>query len=332
MTRLKNSDNAEQKGTNIGVIGLGLMGSSIATCLLASGHPLNAVEFDEALRGSAKQRILAHLGEMKDAELIDESPAEIIRNFHVHSTLNGLANSQITIEAVIESESVKKKIINKLEKIVSADCIITSNTSAIPISLLQADMEHPNRFVGMHWAEPAHVTRFLEIICGDKTDRALAQSLYDLACSWQKEPSLLKKDIRGFVTNRLMYALMREAFHLVESGVANIDDIDRSARNDLGWWMTLAGPFRFMDLTGVAAYADVARDLFPELSNSKDLPEILKKLSESGAQGISNGRGFYDYTPEQARKWKESFEEFSFDIRKLALKYPSSHGDKVTNL
>ncbi len=330
MNGLTDSANTDPKDTNIGVIGLGLMGSSIATCLLAAGHPVNAFEFGEDLRESAKERVLAHLCEMKDAELIVKAPAEIIKNLHVHSTLDGLANSQITIEAVIESESVKKEIIDKLEKIVSADCIITSNTSAIPISLLQADMQHPNRFIGMHWAEPAHVTRFLEIICGDKTDRALAKYLYDLASGWQKEPSLLKKDIRGFVTNRLMYALMREAFHLVESGVADIDDIDRSARNDLGWWMTLAGPFRFMDLTGVAAYADVAKDLFPELSNSKDLPDMLKNLSESGAQGISNGRGFYEYTPEQAQKWKDSFEEFSFDIRKLALKYPSSHGDKVS--
>src|ERR1043165_9316466 len=111
-----------------------------------------------------------------------------------------------------------------------------------------------------------------------------------------KEPSLVKKDIRGFITNRLMYAMMREAFHLVEKGYATYADIDRACRNDMGYWITFAGPFRFMDLTGVPAYLAVMKDLFPELDCSTKPPAFVEELVASGGKGVSNAQGFYPYT------------------------------------
>src|SRR5207249_1399851 len=136
-----------------------------------------------------------------------------------------------------------------------------------------------------------------------------------------KEPWLLRKYLRGFITNRIMYAMLREAFHLVESGVASIADVDRSLRNDLGYWITFVGPFRFMDLTGIPAYLAVMRDLLPDLDCSKQVPSLIAKLVQSGAQGTANARGFYDYTPAQARRWERRFLKFSYDIRALARKY-----------
>src|SRR5690606_4515922 len=132
--------------------------------------------------------------------------------------------------------------------------------------------------LGIHWAEPAHITRFMEIICGKNTDIQYAEKIYTLAEGWGKEPSLIKKDIRGFITNRIMYAMMREAFYLVENGYASIEDVDRSVRNDMGCWLTLAGPFRFMDLTGIPAYLTVMQDLFPELDNSATAPKLIENL------------------------------------------------------
>ena len=104
----------------------------------------------------------------------------------------------------------------------------------------------------------------MEIICGEHTRPVYAERALALARRWGKEPSLLRRDVRGFITNRVMYAMLREAFHLVESGVASVADVDRSLRNVLGYWITFAGPFRYMDLTGVPAYAAVMKDLFPE--------------------------------------------------------------------
>jgi 3-hydroxybutyryl-CoA dehydrogenase len=118
-----------------------------------------------------------------------------------------------------------------------------------------------------------------------------------------------------------MYAMMREAFHLVESGVASIADVDRSLRNDLGYWITFAGPFRFMDLTGIPAYAAVMRDLLPDLNCSTEVPRLMAKVVKAGAKGISNAKGFYRYTPEAAKRWENRFLKFSYDIRALAQKY-----------
>ncbi len=180
--------------------------------------------------------------------------------------------------------------------------------------------------MGIHWAEPAHITRFMEIICGQKTLPVYAERAFTLAQQLGKEPSLVRKDVRGFITNRVMYAMLREAFHLVESGVATVADVDRSLRNDLGYWITFAGPFRFMDLTGIPAYAAVMRDLLPDLDCSRKIPRLMTDVVNSGAQGVSNARGFYDYTPAEAKRWEQLFLNFTYDIRSLAQKYPEKVG------
>src|SRR5581483_4485151 len=186
---------------------------------------------------------------------------------------------------------------------------------------------HPQRILGLHWAEPANITRFMEVICGPQTSPASAQRAMRLARQWGKEPSLLRRDIRGFITNRIMYAMLREAFYLVENGFATVADVDRSLRNDLGYWITFAGPFRFMDLTGIPAYAAVMKDLLPELNCSTEVPRLMRKVAGSGARGVSNARGFYRYTPQQAKRWEDLFIDFSHEIRELAARYPEDVGD-----
>ena len=119
-----------------------------------------------------------------------------------------------------------------------------------------------------------------------------------------------------------MYAMYREAMSLVENGYASIEDVDRACRNNTGYWMTLVGVFRWMDLTGVPAYYTVMKDLFPTLNNSTEVPELISKIVRGGGRGVANAHGFYHYTPEEAKLWEETFTEFSYDIRKLALKYP----------
>ena len=118
-----------------------------------------------------------------------------------------------------------------------------------------------------------------------------------------------------------MYSMYREAIYLVENGYASIEDVDRACRNNTGYWMTLVGVFRWMDLTGVPAYHTVMKDLFPDLSNTTVPPASMEALVNAGAKGVSNAQGFYPYTKESAEKWEEQFIEFSYDIRKLAEKY-----------
>ena len=311
----------------IGVVGLGLMGSSIATCILAAGHTVTSFTRHIEKSDEARKRIRNFLEQLQDEGILKGDPASIIQKLTITDDYSLFAGHEVVIESIIENVDDKKQVFKELEKVLSSTAIIGSNTSAIPVSILQSGLQHPERLLGIHWGEPAHVLRFLEVICGKETDIKYAEKIIALAEEWGKEPSLVKKDIRGFITNRLMYAMMREGIHLVENGYATIEDIDRACRNDMGYWITFAGIFRFMDLTGIPAYLTVMKDLFPELDNSTKPPAFIEELVASGAKGVSNAHGFYPYTKESAEKWEKLFVEFTYNIRKLSEKYPQNAGE-----
>lgn len=310
----------------VGVVGLGLMGSSIATCILAAGHRVTSLTKDIDKYSEAGKRILNFLEQLREEGILKEDPASVIQRLTITDDYSLLANHEVVIESIIENLDEKKKVFQQLENVLSSTAIIGSNTSAIPVTILQSGLKHPERLLGIHWAEPAHITRFMEVICGEQSDITYAHKIITLADTWGKEPGLVKKDIRGFITNRIFYAMLREAFYIVEKGYATIEDVDRSLRNDLGYWITFAGPFRFMDLTGIPAYLAVMKDLFPELNNSTQTSVLLEELVASGAKGVANAHGFYPYTEESAKQWEKLFIEFSYDIRKLSEKYSKNAG------
>ena len=307
-----------------GVVGLGLMGCSITTCLLIAGHKVIAVAAIPADLLLAKKRITAHLKRSYREKLIKQKPAHYLKNLVITEDYTDLKNCGLVIECTLEHLDIKKAVYKKIEAVISPAALMTSNTSAIPISLLQEQTTHPKRFFGLHWAEPSHTTRFLEIICGNKSDIKKGEYLYKLSQHWGKEPTLVRKDIRGFITNRIMYAAYREAISLVENGYATVEDVDRACRNNAGYWMTLVGVFRWMDLTGVPAYHTVMKDLFPTLNNGTEVPKLIDDIVKKGGKGVANAHGFHKYTPEEAKLWEETFTDFSYDIRALALKYPEN--------
>jgi 3-hydroxybutyryl-CoA dehydrogenase len=307
----------------IGVVGLGLMGCSITTCLLMAGHKVVAIAPLPSDLNHAENRITGHLIKSKEEGLIENNPEHYLQSLTISEEYSKLAPCSLVIECTLEDVEIKKKVYAKVESEISNHALLTSNTSAIPISILQSLTKHPNRFFGLHWAEPSHTTRFLEVICGKQSEIEKGEYLYELAQCWGKEPTLVRKDIRGFITNRLMYAMYREACYLVENGYATIEDVDRACRNNAGYWMTLVGVFRWMDLTGVDAYHRVMKDLLPDLNNSKEIPKLIDDVVKQGGKGVSNAKGFYSYTEEEAKLWEETFREFSYEIRKLALKYPA---------
>jgi len=311
----------------IGVVGLGLMGSSITTCILAAGHKVTAFTRHIEKADDARNRIYNFLEQLQQEGILKEDTDGVIQRLTIIDDYSLFADHEVVIESIIENPDDKKKVFQQLENVLSHTAIIGSNTSAIPVTILQSGLKHPERLLGIHWGEPAHILRFLEVICGDQSDIRCAEKIVALAESWGKEPSLVKKDIRGFITNRLMYAMMREAFHLVEKGYATYTDIDRACRNDMGFWITFAGPFRFMDLTGIPAYLSVMKDLFPDLNNSVNVPAFVEELVASGAKGVSNAHGFYGYTKASAEQWEKLFIEFTYHIRKLSEKYPQNAGD-----
>lgn len=302
----------------VGVAGLGLLGRGIATCLLSRDFRVIAVERDKGARTEARKYIAAGIDDLvrrggMPPSLRDEWPACYVEAAGPAE----LASCDFVIESIVEDLDAKVKLFDEIERVVGATIPIASNTSALPISALQQGRRHPQRFVGTHWAEPCHLTRFIEVIRGEQTDDATVDAAMDIARRAGKDPSLVRKDVDGFIVNRIGYAMYREAFWLLENGVADVETIDRSFRNALSVWVNIAGPFRWMDLTGVAGYAAVMQRLFPQLSNATDVPTALREVVESGGNGISNGRGFYQYTPEDVQRWERMLIENVWRVREM---------------
>ena len=290
----------------VGLVGLGWMGRGIAACLAAHGLEVRGVDVDSERREAAQSHVAATLSQMRAQGLLSsEDYAEALGKFRTTAEMAPLASCDFAIESVSEDFQVKQHVLRDLEKVLHPGTPIATNTSAIPITELQSGCRFPQRVIGMHWAEPCHLTRFLEIIRGAHTDDATTELTVQLGRQAGKDPCIVQRDVDGFIVNRLAYALYREAFWLLENEVADVETIDRAFVNAISVWANVAGPFRWMDITGLPAYAAAMERLFPKLSTQTDLPETMRRLMESGAQGVSNGRGFYDYGPDDAEHWKQ---------------------------
>jgi len=307
----------------VGVVGLGLLGRGITACFLGHGFEVVAFARNEQTHAAVRE----HVGQMMD-ELVDLGGFDAgLRQswparYFPTTDYAALRDCSFVVESVLEDIAIKHEVFDRIEAEVSAMTIIASNSSAIPITQLQQRRQHPERFLAMHWAEPAHATRFMEIIRGEKTSEATIQTTLALARRLGKEPSVLQKEIPGFIANRIGYAMYREALSLLNSGVADAETIDRSVRNALGLWATVCGPLRWIDLTGgPELYAKAVQHVLPTLNNSTELPPVLKELAETGARGIVNGRGFYNYTPEEARRWEELYRRHAWRVAQMQNEY-----------
>ncbi len=204
-------------------------------------------------------------------------------------------DADLVIEAIPERMDIKKKFYEEISRLVPAEAILTSNTSAISVNQLSTCVMHPERFCGTHFLNPPHIIPLVEITKGDRTDPKVCDFLYQMFKKMGKEPVLLKKDVKGFLSNRLQFALLREATYLVEQGVADPEDIDRTIKYGNGLRYTCSGPFKIADLGGLEVFNSVARYLYPDLADEKTENNLLNELVSEGKNGISTGNGFYEY-------------------------------------
>lgn len=305
----------------IGVVGLGLMGSSIIVALLKAGCEVVAVtplveEFEEG-----KNRIIEQLQLAAGMKLLTEDVPSYRQRLQVSKNFQDLKPCQLVIECIIEVEAIKREVYHKIELEVAADCIIASNTSAIPINILQRYLERPHRFMGIHWAEPAYATRFLEITCGELTEVRLAEMVQEAAVGWEKEPTLLYKDIRGFITNRLMYAVYRQGFELINSNTVDMAGLDKCFQYDIGSWITIMGIFKRMDYIGLHHYLHTFEQIFPKLTQSDVVPPIMDSIIKENGRGIHNLIGLYPHDEQSASSLENNFAAFNEEIYLLADRY-----------
>ncbi len=307
--------NSKAEINTIGLIGLGLMGQGIACCMVRWGFNVIAYSRTASREHETLDHISTSLGKMVDGNILTESETEgWEKRFRFVNDIEKMGDCQFVVETVGESVELKWEIYKQIESVVGEKVVIATNTSGISISLLQKKLRHKDRFIGMHWAEPAELTRYLELCPGKDTADYAMETGRQIGERCGKHPTVLQFDIPGLISNRMMYAMMREALHLVEIGVADIETVDRSFRNDIGWWATLCGPFRWMDLTGLPTYANVMEGLFPELSNNVKVPDLMKEKVNSGTK-------FYDYGGDKEKEWESIWTDFIHDIWKVVKKY-----------
>jgi len=296
----------------VGVVGLGLMGQGICTSLLASGFEVVGYDISSQRRQSVNQGISDALNDGESTSMHDWPS-----RFHCVDRYDTFAACDFVIESVPEKLETKRQTLEQLEEVLAPEVPIATNTSALPISFVQSQCRVPQRVIGMHWAEPCHLTRFLEVIRGEQTDETTVEKTVQLGKRLGKDPTIVQRDVPGFIVNRLAYAIYREAFWLLENDVADVETIDRAFVNAISVWANFAGPFRWMDLTGLPAYAQVMSRLFPELSCEQETPRSIQQLVDKGAKGIENGHGFYEYTHDQASQWQVKWRENVQLLRQL---------------
>lgn len=307
----------------IGVAGLGLLGRGIAACLLGHGFQVIAFTRQAATHARARDYITRAIDELISragfpASLADDWPGR----YTPVDALEAFGPCEFVIESVVEEAIPKQQVFDRIEAVVGPAVPIASNTSAMPISGLQRDRRHPERLLGMHWAEPAHATRFMELIRGEQTSQAAFDAAVALARATGKDPSIVEKDVPAFIVNRLGYAMYREACHILEQGIADVETIDRSCRNGMGLWAAVCGPLRWIDISGgPALYARTLAGVLPDLCNDSELPETFRKLREDDARGTANGRGFYQYTEQEAAAWEQRFLDYAWTVREVHNKY-----------
>jgi len=302
----------------VGVVGLGFMGRGIATSLLAHGFEVVALEREPTRCHEATKYIDDAFHHMLIHGILGPSaPSDWRCQFQTTQNVASLHVCTFVIESIQEDLSAKVPLYHALEEHLAPDVPIASNTSALPISELQQTCTHPHRLIGMHWGEPCYLTRFLEVIRGLRTDQRTVDQTVALGRMLDKDPAVVERDIDGFIVNRLAYAMYREAFWLLENQVADVETIDRAFTHAISVWANIAGPFRWMDLTGLPAYAAVMERLFPKLSCDQSTPKLMQDLVASGAEGVANGRGFYQYSAEEADHWRRKLEANVLTMRRF---------------
>ena len=312
-----------EKNERVAVVGLGLLGRGIAASFLGHGFEVVAFDSDAQRQSDARRHIGEMIGELVDLAGFDARLREDWGGRYFPAAgFEALEGCSFVVESVTEDAAVKGDVFDHIEAHVDSATVIASNSSAIPISQLQQGRRHPERFLAMHWAEPAHATRFMELIPGAQTSAQTLETALVLARRLGKEPCVCRKEVPGFIVNRIGYAMYREALHLLETGVTDAETIDRSVRNALGLWATVCGPLRWIDLTGgPELYARAMQHVLPTLSKADAVPPALQKLADSGARGITNGRGFFNYTPEEARHWEELYRKHAWRVAALQAEY-----------
>lgn len=295
----------------LAIVGAGNMGNAIASLFASHGWETLLIDPSQAAREKSRERLLQALPQGSGLLSWD-------------ADLQAAQDASLIIEAAPEILSLKQSIFAELEACCPASTVIATNTSGISINQLAAGLKNPERFIGTHFFTPADIIPLVEVIVCEQTLPEHSEYVSSLLRSVGKLPVLVRKDIPGFIANRLQHALAREAMSLLEKDVASAEDIDTVAKWALGIRLAITGPLEQRDINGLDVHHAITEYLYPDLENRQTASRELSERVAHGQLGVKSGHGFYDWTAPERRALLEEKQATLQALVKL-LQAPRSH-------
>ena len=305
--------------TRAAVVGAGTMGAGIAEELARVGYRVALIDVSEEKLEQGMTSIRRAQKALEDASVITSGQAgEALERVRPVLDLEAACSeADLVVEAVTENLEVKCGVFRRLDELSPEGAILASNTSGLSITAMSRATRRPQLVAGMHFWNPPHVMPLVEVIKGEETSEPTAECLVEVCRRLGKRPVLVQRDVPGFVGNRLQFAVMREALHLLSEGIASAEDIDTAMTAGPGLRYGLIGPLQTADLGGLDVFLAISSYLFKDLNSAVSPPSSLSELVNAGKHGTKTGQGFYEYTGDFLDRFISRRDRLLLEMNKL---------------
>lgn len=293
-----------EKQSHVVIIGGGIMGGDIATVFASGGWKVDVMSPSAKTRDALPGRVKAGLEKLA-------AQASLVGNVAAHEKLGAIGwdTVDMVVEAATEDLALKQRLFAEVESLAGAAVPILSNTSNFPIGEIGRNLKHRERVLGLHFFMPAHLVPLVEVVSSDATEATIAQDVVALMKRLGKAPIWVKKDVPGFVGNRIQHAMMREAMYLIDEGICDAEAVDTAVRYGFGFRFIACGPIMQKEMSGWDTNYFVATALYPHLYKNDGPPKMLKEMVEKNHLGMKTKRGFWEWTDEKIAAEKSAIEK-----------------------
>ena len=292
---------------DIAVIGAGLMGHGIAQEFANAGYHVHLHDITEAQLQIARAQIEKNLEVLADNSIIEKTSIPLtLHRIQTHTKLEAATEkADFVVEAVTENLPLKQRIFEQLDALCPPHTILASNTTALMPSRIGVNAKRKDKILNTHYFNPPYLIPLVELIRSPETSDETVKVTFELLTDIGKTPAIIEKEVPGFVGPRLQAALIREAFAIVEQGIASAETVDIVVRNSFGRRLSTAGPFEVFELAGWDLVLAAFEELYKDLNSSSNINPLLQDMVDRGQLGVKSGEGFYNWTDERVQEIRE---------------------------